>query len=103
MTSVQLSAIAGILLSLIFSYVPQVQEWYGAKDSKTQSLIMLGLLALVAVATYGISCAGWWPGLTSVTCDQAGIKSLIEAFVAAVIANQATYVISPQKKPKAAG
>jgi hypothetical protein len=95
MTGPQLSALAGIVLSLLFSYVPQLQAWYSAKDSKTQSLIMLGMLVLVAVGVYGISCLAWWPGLTAITCDKQGIKDLIEAFVAALIANQATYTISP--------
>lgn len=98
MTGPQLAAIAGILISLLFSYVPGLQDWYSAKDSKTQSLIMLAVLVVAAFATYGVSCAGWWP---SVTCDQAGIKALVEAFVAALISNQATYVISPQLKLKA--
>jgi hypothetical protein len=95
MTGPQLSALAGIVLSLIFSYVPQVQAWYSAKDSKTQSLIMLGLLVLVAVAVYGISCLAWWPGLTAITCDKKGAMDLVTAFIAALIANQSTYLLSP--------
>jgi hypothetical protein len=92
MTGQQLAIAAGILLSLLFSYIPSLQAWYSAKDSKTQSLIMLGALAVVTAGALGVSCAGWW---SLVTCDQIGVKSLIEAFVAALIANQATYTISP--------
>ena len=93
MTGQQLAIAAGILLSLAFSYIPSLQAWYSAKDSKTQSAIMLAALAVITAGALGVSCANWWP---LVTCDQIGVKSLIEAFVAALIANQATYVISPQ-------
>lgn len=93
MTGQQLAIVAGILLSLVFSYVPSVQAWYAAHDSKTQSLIMLIAIFVVAAGSLGVSCAGWWQ---LVTCDKLGVKSLIEAFVAALIANQATYLISPQ-------
>jgi len=93
MTGQQLAVVAGIVLSLLFSYVPGLQAWYSAKDSQTKSLIMLGAVLLVAAGALGVSCAGWWP---IVTCDKLGTKSLIEAFVAAMIANQATYLVSPQ-------
>lgn len=100
MTSDQLSAVAGIVLSLLFSYVPKLQEWYGPKDSITKSLIMLGALVVTSVGTYAISCSGWW---VFVTCGQEGIKTLIEAFVIAAIANQTTYKLSPQKTARVLG
>jgi hypothetical protein len=96
MNGTELSAAAGILLSLIFSYIPFVNDWYAPKDSQTKSLIMLLALAVVAGGAYGASCLGWWP---VVTCDKAGAKMLVEAFVAALISSQATYAISPKRKP----
>jgi hypothetical protein len=92
MTGTSLSAIAGIVLSLLFSYTPGLKTWYSAKDSQTQSLIMLVLLLLTAAGIYGLSCSGMW---SFVTCDKAGIKALIEAFIAALVSNQATYVLTP--------
>ena len=96
MNGTQLAALSGVVLSLIFSYAPGVKDWYGKQDGQTKSLVMLGCLALVAVGAYGLSCANWWP---SVTCDEAGIKALVEAFIAALVSNQATYVITPAKQP----
>lgn len=95
MTANQLSAVAGIVLSLLFSYIPFLQSWYAPKDSATKSLIMLGALALVALGVFGLSCSGWW---VYVSCDQSGTKALIEAFVVAAIANQTTYRLSPETK-----
>jgi putative flippase GtrA len=96
MNGTELSAAAGILLSLIFSYIPFVNDWYAPKDSQTKSLIMLVALAVVAGGAYGASCLGWWP---VVVCGLVGAKTLVTAFVAALITNQATYKISPPRKP----
>lgn len=91
----QLAAVAGILLSLVFSYIPGVHAWYVALESRSQSLVMLAALAVVTAGVYGLSCAGW---SSAVTCDSGGVKALVSTFVAALVANQATYVISPQPK-----
>lgn len=95
MTPESLSAIAGMILSLIFSYVPKVNEWFAAKDPTIKRLLMAGLLLLVAAGALGLSCA---QVITSVECSQNGLLNLITAFIAALVANQATYQISPQKK-----
>jgi len=94
-----LAAIAGIFLSVLFSYVPGFATKYNPLDGTKKRLIMLGLLVLAAGATFGLSCAGIVKG---VTCDQPGAIQLVTAFVFAMIANQGTNAISPEiglKKP----
>ena len=98
MTADLLSSIVGILLSLAASYLPGFSGWYGPLDASRKRLVMLGLLAGVALAVYGLACAGW--GGSVVTCDETGITAIVRAFVAALIANQATYLISPQPTNK---
>jgi len=93
MTSTELSAVAGVVLSLAFSYIPTLNTKFAALSTEYKRLIMLGLLVLVAAGAYGVSCAGWW---TVVTCDQAGIKTLVTALLAAAVANQTTYSLTPQ-------
>ena len=93
MTSDQLSAIAGILLSLVFSYVPGLKDWYDKQDGTRKRLIMAGALLVVAAGVFALSCANW---LTIATCDNAGVMGLVGAFVSALVANQATYLISPK-------
>lgn len=88
-----LSMIAGILLSLLFSYVPGASDWYGALDGVRKRLVMLGLLFLAAVGAFALSCAGIYD---FAPCDQAGAVQAVEAFIAAVIANQTTYLVSPK-------
>ena len=95
MTADNLSAIVAGLLALLFAYVPGLSDWYGALESKHKALVMAGALLVVAVGVVGLACAGLAGdfGLT-VTCDRPGIVGLVNAFIAALVANQATYVIA---------
>lgn len=88
-----LSMIAGILLSLLFSYVPGASDWYGALDGVRKRLVMLGLLFIAAAGAFALSCAGIYD---FAACDQAGAVQAVEAFIAALIANQTTYLVSPK-------
>lgn len=93
MTSEQLGSIAGVVLSLVFSYVPGVRDQFAALETTVKRLIMAGLLLLVAVGALALSCANVVP---AVECSQAGAVTLIETFIAALVANQAAFLISPQ-------
>ena len=90
-----LSALAGILLSLGFSYIPGVSQRFGELAPTQKRLVMLGLLLACALGVFGLSClqTGW---LSMVTCDQAGAWGLARVFAAAVIANQAAFTVSPR-------
>ncbi len=94
MSAEQLAAIAGIILSLLFSYVPGLSDWYSGLESTKKRLVMAALLLGVACGVFGLSCGNV---ITTVVCDKSGALGLIQAFIAALIANQATYQISPRK------
>lgn len=97
MTAESLALYAGIVLSLIFSYVPGLDGKFAALDATIKRLIMLGLLLLVALAVVGIACSGFGADLgIAVTCDKPGFVGVLQAFVLAVIANQAAYLVTPQ-------
>jgi hypothetical protein len=95
MNATLLASIAGIVLSLLFSYVPKLSESFAVLDGVYKRLIMAGLLVVVAGFTFGLSCANV---VSSVTCDQAGAIGLLEALIAALVANQSVYAISPETK-----
>jgi hypothetical protein len=89
-----LASVAGILLSLAFSYIPGLRVKWAAVEPDKQRLIMLGLIALTAGAIFGLGCAGWLN--INLSCDQAGVQKLISMLILAMIANQSVYQISPQ-------
>lgn len=96
-TSTELTAAAGILLSLAFSYIPRLNTWYAAKTPETKRAIMLGLIVVIGLATFGIACAGWAADFgIRTTCDRAGAIGLIQAVVVAAVANQTAFMVSPR-------
>lgn len=94
MTAEQLAAIAGIALSLLFSYTPGLSAAFDKLEPTYKRLVIAMLLLVVAGAIFGLACG---KVLDTVTCDKAGIMGLVNAYIAALIANQATYLISPTK------
>lgn len=100
MTSDLIASIAGVVLSLLFSYLPGLSAWYGELSGDKKRLIMLGMLALVAGGMYALDCGGL---LVKVAPDVAGMCTaadgwvqVVRAFVLAMIANQSAYAISPK-------
>ncbi|HDZ37194.1 MAG TPA: hypothetical protein ENH62_02720 [Marinobacter sp.] len=105
MDAVLLASIAGVVLSLGFSYVPKLAPWYeklgkrnGTDNGLRKRLVMLGLLILTSVGVYGLACMGWGIefGL-ELECGRAGVFELARALILAVMANQSTYQITPKK------
>jgi len=92
MSSELLAGTAGIVLSLLFEYMPGLHDWYNALADTKQKLIMLAALLLSAAGIFALACVGKYD---LVTCDVNGAWLLVEYFVLAVIANQAAHRISP--------
>jgi len=99
MTVETISASAAMILSLIMSYVPGISTKYQQLSSEYKSLVMVGMLLLVAIGTVALACAGLSADFgLEVTCDRLGIVAVLRAFIAALVANQAIYMVSPQKR-----
>jgi hypothetical protein len=93
-----LTSAAGVLLSLGFSYIPGLQAFFNELDGTHKRLVMLNLLALTSLSIFGLACLGWSQalGFQGATCSQAGALGQLKIFVLAVIANQATFLITPK-------
>lgn len=85
-------AVAGAILSLLFSYVPGLDGWYAGLEATHKRLVMLVLVVLVSAGIYGLGCYGLIS--TTVKCDQAGLMAAINVFFSVLVANQAAYLIS---------
>lgn len=104
MTPEQLGAIAGVILSLAFQYIPRLSPWYEPLEPTAKRLIMLGVMLVVSVAIFGLSCSALnLPAVLVVTCDQGGAMALLNTFIMAVIGSQAAYLIAPKPKQVASG
>lgn len=89
MTPEILSGAAGVLLSLLFAYVPGLRDWYNIRQSAEKALLMLSLLVIVAGGSYALSCVGPFDYFQ---CTQAGGWQVVQVLIAALVANQATFV-----------
>ncbi len=92
MTVEQLGAIAGVILSLAFSYVPGLSDKFSALPATTKRLVMAGLLLVVAIGSLALSCG---QVVVTIECSKAGVIDLINTFITALVANQAAYLIAP--------
>ena len=89
-----ISLVAGILLSVLASYLPGFKAWFGGLEPTYKRLVMLGAILVVSGAIFGISCTGLegW-----VSCDVPGAWIMIKIFILTLVANQAAFLISPKK------
>ncbi len=96
MSAEELSAVAGVLLSVGCSYLPGVNAKFNNLEPTHKRLVMLGLLALASPGVFLLSCLD--SGLAPIVqCSTAGAWGLARAFGLAVAANQAAFSISPKR------
>lgn len=92
-----LTAIAGAILSLAFSYLPGLRRWYETLDGTAKRLLMLAVLTVTAFALYALACTPYAELLQiPLACDAAGAISLLRLLLSALIANQAVYSLTPR-------
>jgi len=87
----ELSTVAGILLSLLFEYVPGFRDWFNKLEDVEKRLSMAVILLISVAVIFALSCCS---PLDWVDCTQAGIWTLLEAFFVALVANQTTHRIA---------
>lgn len=92
-----LSATAGLVLSLVMTYVPGLNVKFALLSSTAKRLIMLVCLAITAVGSAAWICTQPAAGMTFGMC-MSGFdwRSVITAFVMALMANQAADRIMPK-------
>lgn len=97
MSAEEISIIAGVILTLVFSYIPGINSRFASLAPEYKRAIMLGLLVLVSGGILILACSGSGEMFgTAITCDRAGAIEMLKVLVAAIIANQGVYAISPR-------
>lgn len=92
-----LASLAAIIFSLALEYFPGLSDWYGKLPNNQQKFVALLTIVLAAGVALGLSCTSFTiPGvdLSGITCDQSGVQAVTQALIAALVANQATYLIA---------
>jgi hypothetical protein len=85
------ASIAGIIISLMCSFVPGLSPRWDALDGVKKRMIMAVLMLFLAVVAVGLSCFG----ITDiVVCDKNGIMAVVAAFISALVANQSAYQLT---------
>jgi len=96
-TPESIAAVAGVVLSMAFAYIPGLRPRFEALEPDYKRLVMLGMLLLVSAAIFGLSCAGIY---NHITCDAAGAWTMVEIFMYAAVANQTAFLLLPGKPKK---
>jgi exosortase/archaeosortase len=99
MSAETFSVIVASVLSLGFSYIPGLNEWFATLESVYKRLYMLALMVIVAGVSYALACTGSGSdvGIT-LTCDKTGAIALVKLLIFSVMANQSTYQLTPQRR-----
>lgn len=89
----QLALFAGVLWSLVLSYVPGIRERYDCLDGNRKRAILGAGIIIIGACIALLSCADFtdW-----IICDRPGLWGLAQNIILALIASQATYQFAPQ-------
>ena len=97
-----LSLIAGAALSLLFTFVPGLSDWYATLEPKVKAQAMAFVLLIVSIGIVLVSCFGL---VVTVPCTQEGIVNFalntVIAAILALTANQAMYSLTKAAKKEA--
>ncbi len=91
MTSEEIAAVAGVVLSLFFFYVPKVGPWYERLNQADKIKVMGAGIVLVGIAAFLFSC--YEVIQVGISCDAYGFKQVVVNIVYALMANQGTYTL----------
>jgi len=84
-----LAGALSILMSLGFSYIPGLRDKFEGFDRAEKQLTVGILLIVIALVSFGLSCAGVID--VGLTCDEAGAVGLVSTLISALVANQSIY------------
>lgn len=91
MTPESLSALSGLVLSLALSYVPGLNSVFDSLSADQKRVTVGGLLVLCALGSLAYTCQ------FDTACLTANWQQYVSVLVAALVANQSTYLLTAHK------
>ncbi len=93
-TPEQLSAIAGILLSLLTFYIPRFGPWYSAQSGQTKAQLMGAFIVVAGVGSFALAYFNIGPFTLGTNVQfWPAAWALLLTVAAALIGNQATFTL----------
>jgi hypothetical protein len=93
LTYAAVTALLGVIVSVIFEYFPGLHDAYNAQPDNDQRLIMLGALVVLVLVIFGLGCIGW---VTGVICTLPGAQAMIWMLLGGIVGNQGVFPILPK-------
>jgi uncharacterized membrane protein len=89
--------IAGVILSLVFSYLPSARVWLEGFENK--GIIMLGLVVVVAGGYFALACSPFAADLNIVLqCSRVGFFEVLKAVFVIASGNQLAFLYTRTNK-----
>lgn len=97
MTPIEISNVLlfllGVVLSLVFRYIPEAKAWFDSLPH--QGLAMLGMIVVLGAVYFGLSCTPFAVQLhIAITCELSSVFNLLEALALIAAGNQLTYLLA---------
>jgi hypothetical protein len=92
-----LVAIAGFVISLLFTYIPKLNTWYAGMSEDYKKLFMLVVLLITTTVTFVLGCSQLI-AIENFTCGRQDLLNWIWMFVLSLGVNQGTHLAFPKPR-----
>lgn len=89
LSQISIAAVAGLVLSLAFSYIPGLKDWYDRLTPTPKRALMALALIVVTAALLAYKCRA------ESGCYGVNFETYVAALIASLVTNQSTADISP--------
>jgi hypothetical protein len=93
-----IAALAGMILSFAFRFIPGLKTWFEGLSSEGKSGVMAIVIVAAGVGTALWQCSSPEGGATMADCLSLGWRQYAAAIFSALVTNQATHQITPEAK-----
>lgn len=101
MNSNELSLLLGTALSLVFTFVPSLRDWYEQLEPKQRAQVMSIGIIIISIGVVSASCAGLD---SSISCTRDGVigfaKGAVVNALLALASNQTAHALTKRMVSK---